>query len=82
VIVSTKELRTRAREILECADRGEPVTITYRGKSRARLSSIEESDSKDPLTFPVFSIWADHEDVEDVASYVRNIRQARDADRH
>ncbi|MCY4533395.1 MAG: hypothetical protein OXC84_13865 [Gammaproteobacteria bacterium] len=80
--VSTKELRTRAREILDCADRGEPVTITYRGKSRARLSRIEEPDFKNTSTFPVFGIWADHENVEDVASYVRNIRQVRDADRH
>lgn len=80
--VSTKELRTRAREILECADRGEPVTITYRGKSRARLSRIEGPDIKDPSTLPVFGIWADRENVEDVASYVRNTRQVRDADRH
>ena len=42
--VTTKSLRTRAREILECVDRGEPVTITYRGKPRAKLVAIERDD--------------------------------------
>ena len=40
--VTTKALRTQAREILDCVERGEPVIITYRGKPRAKLVKIDE----------------------------------------
>lgn len=84
--VTTKSLRTRAKEILDCVDRGEPVTITYRGKPRARLSSIEQEKASIEArsqNMPVFGMWGDRKDVTDVGSYVRNIRKGRsDANRH
>jgi prevent-host-death family protein len=82
--VTTKSLRTRAREILECVDRGEPVTITYRGKARARLVGIEQDDkarSTKSEELPVCGIWGDRDDIQDVDDYVRNLRRGRrDAD--
>ena len=82
--VTTKSLRTRAREILECVDRGEPVTITYRGKARARLVGIEQDDRARKTKseeLPVSGIWDDRDDIEDVDAYVRNLRRGRrDAD--
>ena len=78
--VTTKSLRTRAREILDCVDRGEPVTITYRGKPRARLTSIEQEKSKQVSAvkdLPVYGMWSDREDIPDVESYVRDIRKGR-----
>ena len=78
--VSTKSLRTQAREILECVDRGEPVTITYRGKPRAKLVTIEDdrrSSRAEIQEFPVFGMWADREDIEDVYGYVRELRKGR-----
>ena len=84
--VTTKSLRTRAREILDCVDRGEPVTITYRGKPRARLTSIEQEKASieaSSRNMPVFGMWGDREDVTNVALYVRGIRKGRsDANRH
>ena len=81
--VTTKSLRTRAREILDCVDRGEPVTITYRGKPRARLVSVEQetSSQKTDKGLPAFGMWNDHEDVDNVAEYIDRLRRGRfDAD--
>ncbi|MCZ6830125.1 MAG: type II toxin-antitoxin system prevent-host-death family antitoxin [Gammaproteobacteria bacterium] len=78
--VTTKALRTRVREILDCLDRGEPVTITYRGKPRARLVNIEQDRKKFGSTtgeFPVFGIWKDRDEIEDVNAYVRDLRKGR-----
>jgi prevent-host-death family protein len=78
--VTTKALRTQAREVLDCVDRGEPVTITYRGKPRARLVAIED-ERKSTLSelqeIPVFGMWADRKDLEDVPGYVRELRKGR-----
>ena len=40
--VTAKDLRSRVGEVLACVDRGETVTITYRGKPRAKLVGIEQ----------------------------------------
>lgn len=78
--VTAKELRTRVSEILDCLDRGEPVTLTYRGKPRARLVGIEdERDSVDekPGEDAAFGIWKDREDVDDVDAHARKLRRGR-----
>ena len=84
--VSTKALRTHAREILDCVDRGESVTITYRGKPRAKLLRIKRDKRTTDLesdTFPAFGMWEDREDMESVDAYLRDIRKGRfHADRH
>ncbi len=82
--VTTKSLRTRAREILDCVDRGEPVTITYRGKPRARLVSVDDdrdTAGKSPADLPVFGMWRDRDEMENVAGVVDSLRRGRfDAD--
>jgi len=78
--VTTKSLRTRAREILDCVDRGEPVTITYRGKPRARLVSIDQEKAamvEQTPEIPVFGMWNDRDDIADVDAYVRRLRKGR-----
>ena len=64
--------------MLDAIDRGEPVTITYRGKPRARVvpldTNLGEGTADDP---PVFGIWKDRKEVEDVQRYVDAIRKAR-----
>jgi len=78
--VTTKALRTRAREILDCLDRGEPVTITYRGKPRAKLVNIEQDRKTSGSTngeFPVFGMWKDRDEIEDVNAHVRDLRKGR-----
>ena len=76
--VTTKSLRTRAKEILECVERGEPVTITYRGRPRARLVNIDQEISTSRKgELPVFGIWADRDDLENVEAHIDRIRKGR-----
>ena len=84
--VSAKALRTRVREILDCVDRGEPVVLTYRGKPRARLVGVDEeaaNENRDPDDLPMFGMWSDRDELDDVETHVRDLRKGRfDADRH
>ena len=41
---TTKDLRLRTRELIAITDRGEEVTITYRGKNRARLVPLRQTE--------------------------------------
>lgn len=84
--ISAKALRTRVREILEHVDRGESVTVTYRGKPRARLVGLEDerpSGKRDSKSPPAFGMWSDRDDLDDVDGHVRSLRRGRfDADRY
>ena len=78
--VTAKALRSRIGAILACLDRGETVTITYRGKPRARLVGIEQKNervSPDAGSFPAFGMWKDRDDMADVDTFVRDLRKAR-----
>ena len=72
--VSAKDLRFKISMLFDVLTKGEDVTITYRGKPKAKLISFESSqnDVKDDA---LFGIWKDRE--EDVDTIVRNMRQGR-----
>ena len=82
--IAAKTLRSRVGDILACLDRGESVTITYRGKPRARLVGIEGERTTTPRDggeFPAFGMWSDRDDLVDVDAHVRRLRKGRgDAD--
>lgn len=78
--ISTKALRTRVLEVLDCLDRGEPVTLTYRGKPRARLVGIGDERGGENAALralPVFGMWSDRDELDDVDAYVRSLREGR-----
>ena len=77
--VSAKGLRSRIGEVLDCVDRGEQITVTYRGKPRARLVPIDASETNpvDADKDPAFGMWRDHDEKADVASYLRGLRHGR-----
>ena len=78
--ISAKSLRSRVGDILSCVDRGESVTITYRGKPRARLVGIEDGGGAAPHgseTFLAFGMWRDRDDLTDVDAHVRGLREGR-----
>ena len=71
---TAKDLRFHVKELLESVSRGEEITITYRGKPRAKLIPFNEDiDSEDEL----FGLWKDDPTSEDVNGYVRNLRKGR-----
>jgi prevent-host-death family protein len=77
---TAKDLRTHARRILEAVDRGEEVTITHRGKPRAKLVPVRapaKADRRDLTSLPLFGMWKDHPGVKDVAAYLDRLRRAR-----
>ena len=78
--VSATSRRSRVGDILSCLDRGESVTITYRGEPRARLVGIEDGGAappRGPDTFLAFGMWRARDDLIDVDAHVRGLRDAR-----
>jgi prevent-host-death family protein len=78
--LSAKELRTRIRDLLAAVERGENVTITYRGRARARVvGTIPEQGSRkrDLVRSELFGIWRDRRDLSDVQAYVDELRRSR-----
>lgn len=76
--ISATGLRRRARQVLRCVERGETVTITYRGHPRARVVAIDnESVRQEELSPPAFGIWKDRAEMADVYAHVRRLRGSR-----
>lgn len=77
MIVSAKDLRFKISMLFDVLTKGEDITITYRGKPKAKLISFEEPSSEGKSD-ALFGIWKDRED--DVDGLVRSMRQGRDFD--
>ena len=75
---SVVDLRYRMKEVLNALDRGETVTVLYRGKEKARLTPIDSEKKKGSLaSHPAFGMWKDRADLKDVPAYVRQLRRGR-----
>ncbi len=77
--LTTKELRSHTGILLNAVGRGETVTITYRGRPSARVIRIDDGESM-PVSAAdseLFGLWADREDLDDIAAHVRGLRQSR-----
>ena len=79
--VTAKNLRARVGEVLACVERGESVVITYHGKPRARIVGLEQDgEATGSNCEPVgFGMWKNHEEMQDVNAYVRDLRKSRHA---
>ena len=77
--VSTKELRTRTKEIMEAMKRGEEVIITYRGKPAAKIVPIREARDAghEEVDDSLFGVWEDNTAVEDVGEFIDEVRGGR-----
>ena len=75
--LTAKELRSQTSLLLDAVERGEEVTITYRGRPRARVVRIEEGRETPAGETELFGLWADREDMADPAEYVRELRRSR-----
>jgi len=73
---TSKDLRFHTKEILDTAQRGEEVIITYHGKPYVKITPISQlnSESKEN-TF--CGMWKDRENIHDVDVYVRKLRKGR-----
>ena len=77
--VTAKDLRFKINMLFDVLNKGEDITITYRGKAKAKLISTQKNIEKKDDS--LFGIWKDKEDKEDnVDDIVRNMRKGRDFD--
>ena len=80
--VTTKQLRLEPGKIISQAERGQEITITYRGKPRAKIVPVESR--KNPVSEKseneLFGIWRNRKDTEDVEHYARKLRKGRGHD--
>ena len=77
MVVSAKDLRFKISMLFDVLTKGEEITITYRGKPKAKLISFEEPGS-DEKSDALFGIWKDRE--ADVNDLVRSMREGRKFD--
>ena len=74
------DLRKKSSEIIRALNRNERVTVIYRGKPTAimqPIGSASEQALSSAQDHPAFRLWADREDMQDVAAHVRQLRKGR-----
>lgn len=79
---SIVDLRYRMKDVLKAIDRGEPVTVLYRGKEKAQIVPINAGKRRMRVEdHPACGMWKDREDMKDPVEWVRKLRaRKRDAD--
>ena len=73
---SAKELRQKTAALLDEVRRGQPVVITYRGKSIAVLTPVKKAQRK-TLNLAGFGIWRDRRDMRSVEKWLSKLRRPR-----
>ena len=76
MIATAKDLRFNISMLFDLLEKKEDITITYRGKSKAKLIPFEESKKIEDDS--LFGIWRDR-DI-DADEYVRTLRKGRSFD--
>ena len=73
------DLRRRMKDVLRALDRGESVTLLYRGKERAVLvpAGRRKKEGASLTALPFYGMWEDREEMRDVGRYVRRLRKGR-----
>jgi prevent-host-death family protein len=77
--ITMEQLRIQPGRIVSQVNKGQEITITYRGKACAKIVPLsagqnintEETDNE------LFGMWKDRDDMENVEQYVRNMRKGR-----
>jgi hypothetical protein len=74
------DLRKKSGEVIRALSRNERVTVLYRGKPTAIMQPIGDQSEQalgSAKDHPAFGLWADREDMMDVAAHVRQLRKGR-----
>lgn len=74
MIATAKDLRFNINMLFDVLSKGEEVTITYRGKPKAKLISTEKNTTQKDDS--LFGLWKDMD--KDVDIIVRDMRKGRD----
>jgi prevent-host-death family protein len=72
------DLRYRTKDVLKAVERGETVTVLYRGKEKALIQPIRPAPRLRKLSDDkAFGIWKDRKDLRDVSAFVGKLRKSR-----
>lgn len=72
------DLRQHMRQILKALELNETVTLTYRGKEKAKIVPTTASQSPEGFKeHDAFGMWADRTDLSNVNTTVRELRKGR-----
>ncbi|HXP88339.1 MAG TPA: hypothetical protein VN841_26665 [Bryobacteraceae bacterium] len=75
---SIVDLRYHMKDVLRAIDRGETVTVLYRGKEKARLVPLAaKKKTVRAEDTPMCGMWKDRKDMADPVAYVRKMRNAK-----
>jgi prevent-host-death family protein len=77
MIVTAKDLRFNISMLFDLLSKGEDITVTYRGKPKAKLISYNASDNKEKSD-DIFGMLKN--ETKNVEQVVRNMRQGRKFD--
>ena len=91
--ITTKQLRIKPGRIVSQAASGMEITITYRGKPRAKIIPLVSRKDLDrevppegypgaggerqPLPDELFGLWKTRKDTKNVEQFARNLRKGR-----
>lgn len=74
--VTAKDLRFNVNMLFDVLGKGEDITITYRGKPKAKLISTDKNSTNNKKDDSLFGLWKDRDiSVDDM---VRGMRRGRD----
>ena len=74
------DLRKKSSEIIQALNRNERITVLYRGKPAAIMQPIDHQGDESvgsAKDHAAFGMWADRDDMKDVAAHVRQLRRGR-----
>ncbi len=76
--VSTKELRIQPGKIIDQVVNGQEITVTFRGKALAKIIPLKKRiQSIDKNETSIFGLWKNHDQIDNVEDYVRDLRKGR-----
>ena len=73
---TAKDLRQKTAALLDEVRRGQPVVITYRGKSIAMLTPVTKAERK-TLHPAGFGMWRDRKDLRSAEKWLSKLRRPR-----
>ena len=76
---SILDLRKNVKEVMSAIDRNEQVVLTRRRRKIAVILPIRDNRAVKTKVaeLPAFGMWAERDDMQDVAAYVRELRKPR-----
>jgi len=74
---TTLDLRYRTKDVLKAVERGETITVLYRGQAKAQIVPLSTSKVTELRVGEAFGLWKDRKDMGDATAYVMKLRKTR-----